>query len=334
MRMRSNLASLLVIAVGGVGLAACGSVAAQNDGGGGAGGNDGGIDMAPPTVEEACGQFASTLCSRLDSCAPYVLKIWYGDVATCMTRVNLGCTRDMEVPDTNETTADMIACARDAGNATCEDLIGNNLPASCQNKPGKRIDGEGCGSSWQCQSTHCEKMNSDCGVCGPRSSAGGACTVNEGCTQGLACAAGKCVTPGAAGAPCNDMAPCRPTLYCSQTSNACATPLPLGAACKGDANGCDFKNGVACNVFADMPKCEMIAAAKGGQACGIVNNTLTVCIENNTCNGVSLIPLSTMGTCPNTAGDGQACTDAVHCLPPANCVGGLCRLPSTASCTR
>ena len=74
-------------------------------------------------------------------------------------------------------------------------------------------------------------------------------------------------------------------------------------------------------------KCETVAAAKGGEACGIVNNTLTLCIVGNSCPGMSLIPLQTMGVCPNPAGDGKACTDTVHCLPPANCVGGLCRLP-------
>jgi len=333
MCMRSNLASLLVIAVGGVGLAACGSVAAQNDGSGGAGGNDGGIDMPPPTVDEACGQYASALCSRLNSCAPSVAQVLYGDAATCMTRVTLGCTRDMQAPDITATTTDMVACARDAANATCDDLVNNNVPASCQVKPGTRLNGEGCGSSWQCMSAHCEKTTGDCGVCAPRAGAGGACTVTEGCTQGLACATGKCVTPGALGAPCSDMAPCRGSLYCSAVSNTCATPLPLAAACKGDNNACDFKTGAMCNFLSDMPKCEMVNVAKGGDACGIINGALTICIEFNTCNGISLIPLQTMGTCPNTAGDGQACTDAQHCLPPASCVGGLCRLPST-SCTK
>ena len=116
--MRSNLALLLVVAVGSVAVAACGSVAAQNDAGagnggagsgrrrrrGGSAGADGGIDAGPPTVEEACGQFASTLCSRLGGCAPYALQLFYGDNDTCVSRVKLGCMRDLEVPDSNQTT--------------------------------------------------------------------------------------------------------------------------------------------------------------------------------------------------------------------------------------
>lgn len=328
----SSLASLMVaVTVGGLGLAACGSVASQNDAA-----VDTGVEVAPPTVAEACSQFASALCGRLGGCAPYALQLFYGDASTCVSRVTLGCTRDMEVPDSNATTTDMAACARDANNASCDDLIANNFPASCQIKPGVRVNGEGCGSSWQCMSTHCEKTDGDCGVCAPRASASGACTVDEGCAQGLVCAAKKCVTPGAMNAPCGDMAPCRANLYCSATSTTCATPLQLGASCAGDTNGCDLRQGVSCNVFAAaaVQKCETIAAAKGGEACGLVNNTLTLCIAGNGCPGISLIPLQTMGVCPNPAGDGMACTDTVHCLPPANCVGGLCRLPSTGSCAR
>ncbi len=352
--MRSNLALLLVVAAGSVAVAACGSVAAQNDagpgnggagsGGGGAAGSgggggvgiDGGIDAGPPTVEEACGQYASTLCSRLGGCAPYALQLFYGDNDTCLSRVKLGCMLDLEVPDSNQTTAGMAACARDANNSSCADLLANVFPASCQIKPGNRLNGERCGSSWQCMSTHCERSTTDCGVCAPRAAAGGACTVDGGCMQGLVCAAQKCVAPAAMGAPCSAMAPCRANLYCSAISNTCATPLALGAPCGGDTGGCDFRQGVSCNTFAVMAnqKCETVAAAKGGQACGLVNSTLTLCVANNTCQGISLIPLKTDGVCPNPAGDGMQCSDTVHCLAPANCVGGLCRLPSTSSCPK
>jgi hypothetical protein len=323
--MRSTLALLLLAAaVGGGGISGCGSVAASND-----------AAVAPPTVAQACGQFAQALCTRLDGCAPFAAQIFYGDHATCEQRAILGCMRDFEVADTNQTTTDMVACARDASNARCEDLLANIFPASCQIKPGKRLDGEGCGSSWQCSSTHCQKTDADCGVCAPRASANGACTVDGGCTQGLVCAAQKCVAPGAMGAPCSAAAPCRANLYCSATSNTCATPLPLGASCANDNNACDFRNGVMCNFLAGAnAKCETVAAAKGGQACGIVNNTFTVCIVLNKCEGISLVPLQTMGVCPNPAADGAQCNDNVHCLAPATCVGGLCRLPSTGSCAK
>ena len=324
MHMRSSSGLWLVLAaVGSAGVAGCGSVASSNDGGG--------MDAAPPTVAEACGQFASTLCSRLNGCAPYALQIFYGDMTTCESRVTLGCTRDLEVPDTNQTTTDRATCARDASNATCDDLVANIFPASCQIKPGARVNGEGCGSSWQCASTHCEKTDGDCGVCAPRAAANGACTVDEGCTVGLVCAAQKCVAPGAMGAACGDAAPCRANLYCSATSNTCATPLALGASCAGDTGGCDLRKGVSCNFLSAAPKCETVAAAKAGGACGIVNGTLTLCIALDACPGATF---TAPGACVAPAGDGMACNNDAHCLAPANCVGGLCRLPSTGSCAK
>jgi hypothetical protein len=294
--------------------------------------NDGGVDTAPPTVAEACAQFGTAFCGRLQACAPYVGQILYGDRATCEARAALGCMLDFEVPDTNHTTTDMVACAHDAAGARCEDLLVNNLPTSCLIKPGARRNGANCASSWQCMSTHCERTSGDCGVCAPRAAATGPCTVDEGCTMGLVCAAQKCVAPGALNAACGDAAPCRADLYCSAVSKTCATPLGPGGSCDGDSNACDFRQGVACNGFASAPRCETVAAAKGGESCGIVNNTLTLCVVLNSCNGISLVPLQTMGTCPNPAGDGQQCNDNVHCMAPANCVGGLCRLPSTAAC--
>jgi len=303
-------------------------------GAGGAGGGDAGVDVPPPTVDEACAQFATAFCGRLQACAPFVGQVLYGDRATCESRAALGCMLDFEVTDTNHTTTDMVACAHDATNASCDDLLANNLPASCEIKPGARQNGQGCGSSWQCMSTHCEKTNGDCGVCAPRSAASGSCTVDEGCNLGLVCAAQKCVAPGALNASCGDGAPCRGGLYCNTTSHTCATPMGVGGSCDTDSNACDFAKGIGCNGFASPKRCEMVASAKGGEACGIVNNTLTICIVNNTCNGISLIPLQTMGTCPNPAADGQQCNDKVHCMAPANCVGGLCRLPSSGSCAR
>jgi hypothetical protein len=319
--------AVLVVAAGGAGVAACGSVAAQNDGGAG----DAPAETAPPTAAEACGQFASTLCGRLNGCAPYALSIFYGDSATCMSRVALGCMRDLEVPDTQQTPTGMSACARDANDASCDDLLANAFPTSCQIKPGTRLNGEGCGSSWQCMSTHCEKTTGECGVCAPRAAANGACSVDGGCTLGLVCAGGKCVTPGAAGAPCGAAAPCRANLYCSATTSSCAAPLALGASCAGDTGACDLRQGVSCNFLSAAPKCETVAAAKGGQACGIVNGTFTLCIALNACPGATL---TQPGACLAPANDGQACNDMTHCLPPASCVGGLCRLPSTASCPK
>ena len=134
----------------------------------------------------------------------------------CETRAALGCMLDLEVSDTNHTTTDMVACAHDATSASCGDLVANMLPASCAIKPGLRLDGQGCGSSWQCMSTHCEKSGTACGTCAVRQATGGTCTVDEGCQMGLVCANSKCIAP-RDGDPCtlsNPRLDCVPPATC------------------------------------------------------------------------------------------------------------------------
>lgn len=281
-------------------------------------------------MQQACGSFAQALCARLSACAPFIAQIWYGNAATCRERVELGCTKDLEVPDTNQTTTEMAACAAAAMTASCDDLLADNFPEPCRIKPGPRRNGEGCGSSWQCMSTHCEKTTGDCGTCAPRQAASGTCSVNGGCQQGLVCTAGKCVSPSAVGGPCDANTPCRGGhLYCN--AGTCAMRLGAGNSCAGNAEACDFRSGVACNILSAAPTCQVVAAAQGGQACGIVNGTLTICQLDNDCPGATL---TQPGACVAPSQDGTACSPRHNCLPPASCVGGICRLPSTAACQR
>jgi hypothetical protein len=299
-------------------LVACGGVSANNP------------DAGPPTVQQACSAFADTLCTRMNDCAPFIFQIFYGTAATCRERVELGCTKDFEVPETNQTTTERAACAAAASSARCDDLLADNFPEACRVKPGPRRDGEGCGSSWQCMSTHCEKTTGDCGTCAPRQAAAGACTVNEGCTLGLVCANSKCVSPSPLGGACDDNTPCQGGhLYCN--AGACATRLGAGSPCASNADACDFAAGVGCNVFGANPTCQTVAAAQGGQACGIVNGTLTICQLVNECAGATL---TAPGACVAPSQDGTACSDGHNCLPPASCVAGFCRLPSAGSCPK
>src|SRR5262245_39119311 len=165
-RMHPHTIRGWMVAAAATALVACGGVSATN--------TDAGSD-APPTVQQACGAFADTLCARLNDCASFIFQLTYGTAATCRERVELGCTKDLEVPETNQTTTEMAACAAAASSATCDDLLADNFPEPCRIKPGPRRDGEGCGSSWQCMSTHCEKASGDCGTCAPRQPANGNC---------------------------------------------------------------------------------------------------------------------------------------------------------------
>ena len=126
------------------------------------------------------------------------------------------------------------------------------------------------------------------------------------------------MAPRDVGNDCDQNNPCRSSLYCDKNSRKCAMRVGNGSLCGSDGNACDLFQGVACGPPVAAPVCQPVAVAKGGQPCGLVNNVLTICAVNMCTNGV----------CPAPAADGTACSDAVRCLPPANCVNGLCRLPS------
>jgi hypothetical protein len=331
----SLIASLVaaVAVVSGLG-AGCGSVTAVNTGSGGAAGGgtggsgtgDGGADVAL-TASQACDLTAAAVCDALELCASFMVRVLYGDKATCVARSALGCTGDQAVPGTTRTVDDIVACGQAVGAASCADLFASRFPDACRVKPGTRVNGTACGSDWQCQSTYCSKTG-QCGVCAPKADLGGTCTVDGGCLSGMLCASSRCVTPGDTGASCNDNQPCRSDLYCpSATAGMCAAKVDAAGSCADTDRACDLTKGVACNPFTKV--CDRVSVAKGGEACGIINAGLTVCVGLNPCRGVTLLQFT--GVCASPAADGTACgtaADGTNCVPPAQCAMGICRLPS------
>jgi hypothetical protein len=322
----------------------CGSVTkASSDGGNGGNGGHGesdggptdaageaGADTAPPTIDQACGAYAADVCNALGACGPLVLQLFYGDAATCVTRQTLSCATDQKAAGITRTTTDIVACGAAARATACPDVLAGNVPTACQVKPGTVVNGGSCGSSWQCQSTHCEKPTAACGTCASRQPASGACTGDDGCNVGLVCANKKCVVPGAAGSSCDNNNPCRGDLYCTG-SGSCATLVEVGGSCADSASACNLANGAGCNPLDKT--CVAVAIAQGGEPCGVVNGTFTLCVEGDACPNLTLTHQTSV--CANPAADGAACGSAApgqNCVPPATCQMTLCRLPSVDSC--
>jgi hypothetical protein len=340
-----RVVTLLVgIAAGGGG---CGSVspAAPDAGGTGGGGSgsggagmvDAGPEVAPLTVDQACGQVARAICDALKSCAPPLLRGIYGDEATCIARGLLACTTDQNAPGTNRTLTEITMCADAVADATCPDLVASKFPSVCNVKPGMRPNGSACGSDWQCQSTYCRKMG-QCGVCGPRAGLAEACTVNNGCQEGMVCANAKCAVPGDVAAPCDANRPCRSDLYCAvppdmSTGGTCAMKVGAAGMCDRGDQACDLSKGVSCNWITKV--CDPVNVADRGDACGIVNGVPTLCVGLNPCRGISILTLQFTGVCASPAGDGEPCgaaSNGTNCVPPSECVMDICRLPNVAAC--
>jgi hypothetical protein len=308
----------------------CGSITAVSpDGGGGAGG--GGIDApveVAVTTTEACRQQAVAVCDALELCATVAVKFFYVDKATCVSRLMLSCTTDQMVPGITRTSADILACKQEVAAATCADLLASKFPASCLVKPGAQPSGAVCGSDWQCASTFCSKEAAACGACAVRSGAGGVCTIDAGCETGLVCANKVCVIPALPSMACDVNHPCRGDLYCTKLIfGSCLPKVGAGGSCADSDKACDIFKSVGCNPSTHV--CEPFDVASGGNACGILNNVLTLCANLGPCPGFPT------GVCANPAADGAACGDAANgvvCLPPATCDSGTCRLPSVPSC--
>jgi hypothetical protein len=293
---------------------------------------DGGGEPAPLTAQQGCDMEAQAVCSALNGCAHFWVQLLYGDQQTCVMRMSLSCMNDQMVNGTTRTPDDMATCAQAVASASCPDLIASKLPSACQIKPGMLMNGIACGSDWQCQSTYCNTNGQACGACGPRAGAGGSCTSDDGCTTGLVCANNTCVMPGLQGAACApDKQPCRSDLYCNGMS-VCAPHVGVNGSCADSSAACDITQGLACDTLRANPVCKTVGVAQGGAACGNVNSTLTLCVALDACPGATL---TQPGVCASPAGDGQACGNSNsghNCIAPANCVNGVCRLPSATSC--
>lgn len=315
-------------------LAACSSCSSNKSS---SGGFDAGAEAQAEaggavTAAQACNDFATAVCGRLQACAPFGIQTLYGDQATCVQRTALACSPSLGASGSQITAAQMDACAQAIGAETCDQALDNAQPAAC-NLPGMLASGAACGSDAQCQSGHCKiaMPGTVCGTCAPRAAAGGSCGVDLDCAAGLVCApsgsgkGGTCATPGAAGASCSATQPCLRTLTC--LNGTCQTPLSAGATCTSPTD-CNGGQGLYCDP--QSKTCKQQQTATAGQPCLDVNGTLTACTANAFCLDADGGP---EGTCHPTAADGNPCGFGINCVPPAICSSNAkCQLPDPSSC--
>ncbi len=277
------------------------------------------------TAEEACAQVATAICGKINSCSSFFTSVQFGDEATCEARLNLTCPSTFTAEGATVTPDIGKACADAIAGASCDDVLGRNLPAECKPTPGTLEDGAACGVDAQCKSTHCAKKGEVCGVCAAPVAAGGTCVVSEDCEDGLGCAATKCVALAGQGATCDDATPCKPTLTCFM--GKCSTPAGAGEACDPVAQNCDRLQGLGCS---GASVCQKLKLAGPGEVCGKSGGDLIICSGNGTCKD----PGGGSGTCLAAAKDGQACDEMAgpKCLSQAMCSNGVCTLTDPASC--
>ena len=249
---------------------------------------------------------------------------WFGDKATCENRYKLSCEKKMGLPDIGPTfTSSMQTCAAKLSGG-CEAMLDPSV-LKCLSPAGIRSNGNACSGNVQCKSAFCKKQaGEDCGVCGPKVSAGSDCgDDNDACDGNLSCIAGKCgsATIVKGGEACDGKTKvCGFGLGC--VGNVCKKQGEGGDACDPTHKHADCR--LADKLLyckADAKTCAKLAVADPGGDC---SDGATIC-KGGVCKS---------GTCKKLAGDGEDCDESAgkQCMVPAKCVKGICTLPSASKC--
>jgi hypothetical protein len=318
-------------------------------------GSDAAIDAAGPGPEAAAGEtgvptkggsdakavasgcdLAARLCSKLNDCAPFLLKAGYGDLTACSDRLTQACTEQSRSTGSGMTETNLQQCADALDAATCDAVYANNIP-SCAFR-GTLADGATCGDGSQCLSGFCSHGGVLCGVCAAKGAAGVSCASgsNDECQTGLVCSSGKVCAPTAAvGTACDDTTkPCLLGSFCT-AAKTCALTVPAGQDCPGTY--VDLGTGTLCLGKTSAP----IGTASVGQACGLAPGTglpATLCAPGSVAactlvsGGIPLFGIPTKGICAAPIQDGFTCTATDICLPGAQCIAGTCQIPSGRYC--
>lgn len=301
--------ALLVLAVVGGGVAACGDEAST-------------IDPARAAA------VAAVQCERLVECAPFTFETSFADADDCRRAE----AARLEVAFFSEGTvapeARLDACVASVGSSTCEVYLVDRLSACTGD--GGLPNGDACVADAQCASGACNKLPQTlCGVCGAVAALGEECG-SRACAPGLRCLQGQCAEPLAQGGVCEAFADCAVGLNC--VGGSCQPPLAAGEPCE-ELLACDVLAGFVCNPVVGV--CQAALYAPPGEPCGVVDERTIYCRAGATC----FVPQGRgRGVCTALAEDGEACSaqpgqDAgPTCIRPAICESGFCRRPFVGSC--
>jgi hypothetical protein len=274
--------------------------------------------------DEACAQWATHYCKRLESCAPISVSIDYGNVEDCIARNRPVCASALQAQATGATASTMTSCALAYDSASCDDVVVGKTPQACH-APGLLGAGAPCGDGSQCAGpqAYCRiAADETCGACAPLGDVGAACDSARDCRYGLVCYF-SCLRPVPKGDTCDGMLrQCPETLVC--LNYRCVDPAPRDAPCAPNADHCDHDRGLFCDP--EEKVCSPYAVADVGAACG----------AGTICKRGACVPDETtaVSRCVASVPDGASC-DAIHgptCLAPSKCVSGQCRAPRATTC--
>lgn len=275
-------------------------------------------------ADEACADWATHYCNRLEACAPLSMQIGYGELAACIERSKPVCLSALKAQGTGQTPSSVESCARAYETDACEEVVVAKPPSACT-VPGSLPIGAPCGDDSQCAGPngYCRVASDEtCGRCATLGAMGAGCYSDRDCEHGLVCYF-TCVAPVAPGAACDGMTrQCPASMVC--LDYACVHPGAPGTTCDPRADACDRNQGLFCD--AQDRRCVPYTLAAPGAPCG----TGITCRAGS----CSTNPSTQTSTCIANAADGESCdaTSGPFCAAPARCVEGICKVPDAAYC--
>jgi hypothetical protein len=271
-------------------------------------------------IATACAAYATAKCSLAASCTAVSFSMYYSAQQNCEERVSQVCQAELSAPGTCASPPAWMKCAQEIAQQTCGNYV-TTRPADCMCH-GSLVAGAGCEFSSQCASAFCNRSaNSFCGTCGPLAALSEPCDpLQRQCENGLVCAPFAqwvCATPVPDGGACATGYQCDPSQTC--ISGVCTT-TSAGVPCNNTE--CPETTNQECLAASDGGYvCTEVTYASPGQSCNPSKGV--VCEAYQACSGEAAT--GTSGQCGLVVPDGQPCTAADHCWPPALCVDGVCQ---------
>jgi hypothetical protein len=271
------------------------------------------------TQTDGCAAYATNYCNRLATCSPFLIQVQFGDVASCVARMQPLCGARMQAQGSGLGAAQVQACADAYPSAACEKVILVGWqPDACAVK-GTLADGAACGHGAQCVSGYCRTpFTQVCGACTPLVPLGGGCSRIEDCAAPYACLnSGTCGALTPRGGGCRTT-PCELDLECINL--VCDSSPGAGAACENGIYDCTDRLGLYCEPTTMRCTAETVVPTGGSCATGAV-----ICGSSGSCNPDTQI-------CDAPVDDGAACDSTGRCRYPAVCVAGVCKAPDPTTC--
>jgi hypothetical protein len=286
-------------------------------------------DAAPgPTVDQACGDWATKFCAKYKACSNFEFSTAYDTSAVCVARITTLCKDQLGSAVAKLTPAWQAGCTAAIDTYDCHLVASDYLPDACKPPAGTIANMGFCAWNSDCQSGYCSHVDqgngASCGLCADAPKAGEACAgkSKSECGFGLTCASGKCARRVDNGASCSSAAPCVAGYECFQ--GKCVPGLKGGDNCDVDVittAPCDSSEGVYCGV-GGATVCNGPAVGTAGEAC---NPGFTFVCPTGQCD-------VTTNKCPAFAAEGGSCNNGANCAPGAICDVGTCRTPNAAFC--